>query len=86
MNIIFLYESSLEACFLLRAVITCICSHKLFKLEVISENKSRVPDTSYANNDYTYVAKVYEDYTEQTEQTENTKAQKDKKLVIQKNR
>ena len=63
-----------------------ICSHKLFKLEVISENKSRVPDTSHANNDYTYVAKVYEDYTEQTEQTENTKAQKDKKLVIQKNR
>ena len=53
---------------------------------MISENKSRVPDTSYANNDYTYVTKVYEDYTEQTEQTENTKAQKDKKLVIQKNR
>ena len=38
---------------------TCICSHKLFKLEVKSENKSRVPDTSYINNDYTNVTKVY---------------------------
>ena len=41
---------------------TCICSHKLFKWEVISENINTTL-CKYCN-DYTKVTKVYEDYVE----------------------
>ena len=68
-------KSSLEPCFLLRAVLRFlwynICFYKLF---LINENKHTVLDTYYINSDYPKVHK-----TGQTQEV-----QKDKKLVFQK--
>ena len=64
------------------------CFLKLCNWKVISENKNRVLDTYYVNNNYTDVTKVHEDYVEfrTSKKQKNKKLGKTKKLVLQKNR